>query len=625
MLITNEHRHGRCLQDNRTRHISHRHFPIPDILTPGENRSRTLPVSYPPRPPGSGPHEPTLNPVVSMSTVDPNAEWRQNCDKWRSPGARQPDVHLMTVTKKDGEYYAVLADGWDAPSKRHKDWVPTGKAIREEAEMAARELAAKRAVARGLQPDGTPTDDPAKRARLARKAKTELSFDEVLDRIEEDQTAGGNERTNQNVTDSCRHLRMLPAERRLLPCCRITGKELDKHVRRPIVENPDLTCETKSHYLSQIRSRAATMRDEYGLDGECLKALATPSDMTGKEADEYPFLPEDITVMENKLCKEETKRLLGNWAEAVEGLHYLGTASGLQPADVVYRKWTDLDASWQYIGGYRFKTTNKFAFAISSRFQGWLRRRKAKGGVWTEGYIWPEFAHGIRKCLAAKRPLRLLTSKQEEDRLTNVTDRLRVGFTKFLKTVCEIDRPGISYKSYRHYVLPFLRSQNVPHEVGMDMAGQISMEAFLGYGDHGTPQQYKHTAALLENHFLKLKAGKNEPIILTPRDIVAYIDKSIRKQTKTLVQVLHESVLTLTREIRNSEATQLDHHKVTHSKLDELKELFQKSKLFEHRRVVGNGVLLTFARILGLNCRVYTEPPDAPESLHTPEEIQNPS
>ena len=168
-----------------------------------------------------------------------------------------------------------------------------------------------------------------------------------------------------------------------------------------------------------------------------------------------------------------------------------------------------------------------------------MQRRAQKGGVWAEDYIFPELVFGIRAC--QNDETKVLSSKEEEEILTNVTERLRDYFNKFLDEVCNIKRDGLSYKSFRHTNLPYLRYLGAPDEVGLDMAGQLSLSSYLGYGNHGVPEQYVRAAELLEQHYLNIKNGKKERVFLTFSDLAAHTSSGF-KNLKEDVTVLEQQL-----------------------------------------------------------------------------------
>ena len=560
-----------------------------------------------------------------MSAVVDNVEWKLQNEKFRSPKSRRPDVYYIGPTKN--KKYVILADGWDAPGKRRQKWVPTVDTTKPAIDKFGREEAAKLAEFRGLSAASGDVGGCAEKRTTpskARRANSERSLDEALSEIEADASAGVNARTGGNTAAGCRVIREgLPPDRLAVPVRRLTPKEFERHVKRTIVENPELTVTTKEHYLSQARSVVQILTDDYGLDEDCKAAIRTPSNMTGAEADERPFRLSDIWTMENRIEGDKTIEVLGNWADTIRGAYYGGTNCAFQPVDLAFLKWSYIDQDLKFIDGRRFKTGIPFYIAISRRFRRWLLRRRAKGGVWAKGYIFPEFVFGIRACLNSTGPLSILTDKQEEDIETNVTERLRDYFNKFLNQVCEIKRPGITYKSFRHYILPYLRSQNVPAEVGKDMAGQVTLEAYLGYGGHGAPQQHMRATGLLEDHFLNVKEGKNETIILTNRDLAQHLEKVQLKGLKKLLLAYQDSTKEVTRKIDQVAVAQANGFEMLNAQLVALRlEVQQLRNSKPERVIVTCAQICSFAPIQNLCCRHCAARLEAKDAS-TPIEIES--
>jgi hypothetical protein len=328
--------------------------------------------------------------------------------------------------------------------------------------------------------------------------------------------------------------------------------------------------------------------------------------------------------MENQIEGRKIAAVLKQWTDTIQGAYYGGTCCAFQPVDLAFLRWSYFDKDLKFIDGRRFKTNIPFYIRVSKRFRKWLLRRRAKGGVWAEGYVFPELVFGITACNNSTGPLSLLTDKQEEDIETNVTERLRDYFNKFLDQVCEIKRPGISYKSFRHYILPYLRSQNVPAEVGKDMAGQLTLEAYLAYGGHGTDQQIGRAAGLLEEHFENVRVGKNETIILTHHDLAKYVEKVQLKGLKKLLHAYKSSTAEVVGEIRRVVASQDRGFEAMNVKVDavngglsdlrsEVKEL--RSLLLG--RVTATGAcILHFMPIQGLGCCKCAARPAAQNQNH---------
>jgi hypothetical protein len=546
-----------------------------------------------------------------MSAVADNAEWKLQNDKFRSPKSRNPDVYYIG-TSTDRKY-VILADGWEAPGKRRQKWVPTDKVKISEINEFGRAEAAELASTRGL----VPADDNACRregraSTAARRAKGDVILEVALQEIEADKSAGVNKRTGANTTAGCRLYRdYLPPERLQVSVNRIKPQELDRNVKQVLVEAQDLTVKTKEQYFSQGRAVTEILINVYGMDPGCKAALKTPRGMTGADADERPFRLPDIHTMENQIEGQKIVAVLGIWADTIQGAYYGGTNCAFQPVDLAFLKWTYMDKNLEFIDGRRFKTKIPYYIAISKRLRKWLLRRRAKGGVWAEGYVFPELVFGIRACLSSTGPLSVLTDKQEEDVETNVTERLRDYFNKFLDEVCEIKRPGITYKSFRHYILPYLRSQNVPAEVGKDIAGQVTLEAYVGYGGRGAPQQQMRATGLLEDHFQNVKEGKKETILLTNRDLAQYLEKVQLKTLKKLLQAYQAGTAQVVGRIDQMAIDQASRFEGIHSKLDALSagmsalqvEVQELRKSKSERLIAIGAPILSFAPIRGLCSR----------------------
>jgi len=553
-----------------------------------------------------------------MSEVLDNTEWKRLNDQFRSPKARRPDVYYIGYP--EDKKYVILADGWESKGVRRQKWIPTDKATVAEVNDFGREEAAKLAVLRGVAPASGEGAEPTKgKSSAVRTKKGDVLLGEALEQIEADELAGVNARTGGNTTAGCRTISTgLPPDRLLVPVNRVTPKELKRHVKLPIVEDPDLTVTTKKQYLSQARSIVQILIDYYGLDIACKEALRTPANMTGADADERPFRLADVRTMENAIGGEVMLKTMAGWTETIEGAYYGGTNCAFQPVDLTFLKWDDMDTSLEFIDGRRFKTKIPFYIPISKRFKKWLLKRRTKGGVWGQGYVFPELVYGINICNESTGPLAVLTSQKEKAIATNATERLRDYFNKFLTKVCGIKRPGISYKSFRHYILPYLRAQNVPAEVGKDIAGQLTLAAYLGYGGHGTPQQLLRATGLLEEHFENVKAGRRETIILTHHDLAKYIEKVQLKGLKKLLLTYHDCTAEVVREVRQGVASQTIGFETTHAKLDALNGRMKdiEAAIREPRnalpeRVIATGALiLSFSPIQDLDGRERAARPD---------------
>lgn len=73
-----------------------------------------------------------------------------------------------------------------------------------------------------------------------------------------------------------------------------------------------------------------------------------------------------------------------------------------------------------------------------------------------------------------------LTKEQEAERATNAAAKLRKCFNAFLKRL-KLNRPGLSYRSFRHTNISEWEASGVPRPVGMCVTGQWKEENYIGY------------------------------------------------------------------------------------------------------------------------------------------------
>lgn len=555
----------------------------------------------------------------TMSVTGDIFDWKLQNDKFRSPKSRNPDVYYMGPAK-EGKY-VILADGWEARGKRRQLWIPADKATKSELNKFGREEAEKLALSRGVSSaGGDGGGDKKVTSSIQRKKKGEVFLGVALAEIEADKSAGVCKNTAANTTAGCRTIRdRLAPERLTVPVRRITPSELERQVRQSIIDDPKLSRETKLQYLAQARAVVRILFEYYDMDEDCEAALRAPPNMSGADTEERPFIDGDITVMENAVGGELFQQVLKLWAEAVEGAYYFGSRLMFQSVDVMFRKHDEFTPDLKFIIGRRFKTGEFFFMAVPECIRTWMLKRRARGGIWAEGYIFQEFVHGIRKCLSATGPLVIFPHNQEKDLETNVTGRFRDYFDKFLDEICEIKRPGISFVSFRHYNLPVLRSGGASVEVGMDMAGQSTIEAYFGYGGHGSAQQHLSACALMERHYRNRKAGKNETVIATHWDTAQYVVKALRRVMKKLLQAIDSSTMEVVRKISHIAAALARGFSTTHAKLDALNDnlsnlqgaMRELRDPIEEPIVATGAQLITFASINDLDCRNCAEMPEA--------------
>lgn len=534
-----------------------------------------------------------------MSAVTDNAEWKMQNEKFRSPNARRPDVHYIGSGKKGGSNYVILADGWEAPKKRRQKWiaVPPDKSTSKEIDDFGSAEAKRIAESRGISPTNGDVK-VQKKSASASTAKGETPLCVALDEIEADVRAGVNPNTGGNTTAGCRQFRdLLPPERLQVPVKRITPKELERHIRQTIVDHPTHSLTTKHQYLAQSRSVARALRDNYDLDENCEGALRAPPNMTGADTPDRPFSECDIGKMESEVASDRFVQELGHWAEAIEGAYYFGSRLLFQPVDVFFRKWDELSPDLKLIRGRRHKTGEWFSLHVPDCLRRkWLIKRRARGGIYATGYIFPEFVYGIRKCQKARGPLDVFSHTKEENIETNIINRFGPLFNVFLRDICGIKRPGISFVSFRHHHLPVLKAQGTPIEVAMDMAGHKTALASFEYGGSASEQQLRSASALLERHIRNCKAGKHDTVIVTALDCAHYVVKALRKGMKKLLTAIGSSSLEVLRKINEVGVSQARSFEATAATLCDLNA---------HVRALNDKQDATNAELSALRAEVY--------------------
>jgi hypothetical protein len=466
----------------------------------------------------------------NLSNKDPN----------RRAQTRMPDTYVSDIYFKDGQWYVLLQDGWKAKGERNQlDWVRTTLAREEEDRQAAVDFANKYLIdllqKRNLWAEKPEENGKTKAANGAPTdgKKTGLSLTEALPEIVLMAQTTQKRNTAQNTVAACNIMNaLLPQECFLVRMKTLSIVDFNTHIRKAIAADPGLTVLTKTHYLEQIRAVVRILISKYDLPPRFEGCPETPKNMTGADSDERAFTSEQIKKMERKVRSSEKKLITESLkspdqiTETAEGLYYFGSAGSLQPVDVVFRKWEDFDQNLEFVTARRWKTTVRFRFKVSVRFRRWLFARKQRGGIWDGVYIFPELVFGKRACRNDDCNDVDLTQKQKEKILASATGRIAEFFDPFL-IACEVKKSGISYKSFRHYNLPLLRSKHVPHEVSMDMAGQETLIAFLGYGDHGTDWEYDRTANLVESHYVNLGLNRDDGDFLTLGELAKHSDAKL--------------------------------------------------------------------------------------------------
>jgi hypothetical protein len=300
--------------------------------------------------------------------------------------------------------------------------------------------------------------------------------------------------------------------------------------------------------------------------------------------------------------------VLGDWAEVIQGIYYWFSAIACQPVDVVYITHDEVGDRDDSVSERRQKTTRFFNGVLSDRFWKWLERRRAKGGIYAEGYLFPELVHGIRAWQKSTGPLKVLTPSQEKAAFLKATERLRDYFNKFLEEVCKIKRPGLSLSSFRHYILPYIRSEGVSDDVGMDYAGQVTPEA--------TPQERRCLSAMITRLFRNAKEGVKETFFLTLRDLGDYLKKVTWKCTKKILQAVQSSTVEMLRELRQAEHRQASRMDAMEARLAaSLADLHQYHERSSERVIATEAQILTFAPIRGLGSCECAARPDAQNQL----------
>jgi hypothetical protein len=278
-----------------------------------------------------------------------------------------------------------------------------------------------------------------------------------------------------------------------------------------------------------LRELRFILKEVPGFSAECLAALYAPRRKKGRRSkkftDEFPFLDAELQIMIIKLPEA---------SDTAQGLFLGGAAGSMHRADAYTMRWQQFDEASEAIAkGIRVKTDNPFYFGIWPEFIAWLKRRKRRKG---DIYIFPEIMFGVRK-MRKEPDCNQTPLKPEAESSNSIRSRAGQFFREFQVGICKIERPGVSFWSFRHYNFSELHATGHSVQLLMDLSGHDSIENLWKY-IHSLPRHLRRAAISLRNHYIAIKEGREEPVCLTHTDVAEQITK-----------VAHESNAELKRDV----------------------------------------------------------------------------
>jgi hypothetical protein len=256
-----------------------------------------------------------------------------------------------------------------------------------------------------------------------------------------------------------------------------------------------------------------------GLPQACLQAIRTPR--SRRLRNEFSFVDLDIEIMGGHLPEA---------SNTVRVLFYEGAGAAQHWRDSVFLKWRQVDDWRESVrSGHREKTGAAFLNYIWPELIQCLDERERHPG---DTYVCADIVFGPRE--RRKNPdcnKRELSSQEEARRANSVRVRAAKVFDGFLIS-CGRKRPGISYKSFRHYNASLGRASVQPDAVLLDYLGMGSKETLDIYA-HSSPAQIVALGGFLRHHYLAVMKGERPTFIgcLTEavRVLQAFIEQGNRK------------------------------------------------------------------------------------------------
>jgi integrase len=284
-----------------------------------------------------------------------------------------------------------------------------------------------------------------------------------------------------------------------------------------------------AHSLRKLRF---VLKDLPGFKPECLSALYASKRKRGRRSkkytDEFPFLDSELKLIIDKLPEA---------SPTAQGLILIGAMGSMNFGDAFRMRWKEYDEAREAVAkGIRAKTNNPFYFGIWPEFDGWVaKRNRQKGDI----YIFPEIIFTQRQL---KDPNRNKTPLKDEDKcIVGIRSRAYRFFGEFLVGVCKIVRPGVSFRSFRHYNLSQLYADGHSPQLLMDLSGQDGIDNFFKY-IHSLPKHIRRASISLRSNFNAVGEGRERPVCLTGTDVAERVAEVVRENKDDLKRDLLQAV-----------------------------------------------------------------------------------
>ncbi|MGC3956990.1 MAG: hypothetical protein QM813_03185 [Verrucomicrobiota bacterium] len=456
----------------------------------------------------------------------------------RAPRGQDPDIYCAGARLIDNMWYAEIYDGYKAKHKRNsiQRWPEKGCNTESEAIQDGQAR-----VKQLLQAAGKWKSAPASQVNGSLHISIEDAMTAIVVAKSLPQPAKSGatpiipkNNTINNLRNGKRVILLhLPAKSHQLPMAQLKPEEFEAIAKG--IESGTQGRNTKKKYFQDARKMCRELHAGYGLDEKFEKALPTPHGMDGKRQPERPFTATEMKTLQLVIQNPDPKIV----TETVEGICLFGTVAMFQPVDVALFRWQSAEEQADFLAGPRMKTSTDFHLLNAAPLKNWLARRKAKGGVWHGIYVFPELHFTPAEmqksgCNQEKFEGEEL-EKRKNDGAKAVSDLFR-GLLNHL----EMKRPGLSFSSFRHYLLQYLKSHGVSDRVLLSLAGHADLKSLGKYGGSGAEWEIVRAGNLLQKHLHNLVGGCEEKHVVTPGELAEYMDQK-RAEDMQVVRELFSS------------------------------------------------------------------------------------